>query len=255
MNFFDLIQSFVERTAREEQPATLAREFQRALEQMGYRHYACCSHVNPLHPPPGSIVLHNYPSSWASEFCERRLWQVDPVLMFAERTLLPFSWETGHFLSTVSSAQRGILDEACAHGVARGYTIPIHLPWVPGAPRASCSVISDSESVDPRSHFAVQLMAGYLYGAATRQQEASPESDALPRLTARERQCLELAARGKSDWAIGQILGISKSAAHNTLERAKRRLGVATRLQAVLRAMQGGQISFGDVVRADRQQS
>jgi DNA-binding CsgD family transcriptional regulator len=66
----------------------------------------------------------------------------------------------------------------------------------------------------------------------------------------RERQCLELAAQGKDDWSIGSLLRISERTAHNHIERAKRRLGVCTRVQVIVAALNDGQISFGDVIKA-----
>jgi DNA-binding CsgD family transcriptional regulator len=70
-------------------------------------------------------------------------------------------------------------------------------------------------------------------------------------LSRRERQCLELAAQGKSDWVSSRILGLSERTVHNHVENAKRRLQVATRMQAVMHALAGQQISLGDVVRRD----
>jgi DNA-binding CsgD family transcriptional regulator len=101
------------------------------------------------------------------------------------------------------------------------------------------------------SYFAAQLMACYMYVAAARRLNAQRPLQS-PRLSARERECLELAAHGKSDWAAGMLLGISERTVHNHIESAKRRLGVATRVQAIVRALTTGQISLGDVVRADR---
>jgi DNA-binding CsgD family transcriptional regulator len=69
----------------------------------------------------------------------------------------------------------------------------------------------------------------------------------------RERQCLELAAQGKDDWAIGSLLRISERTAHNHIERAKRRLGVCTRVQVIVHALNDGQISFGDVIKMETQ--
>ena len=39
--------------------------------------------------------------------------------------------------------------------------------------------------------------------------------------------------------------------AHNHIERAKRRLGVCTRVQVIVHALSEGQISFGDVIKAE----
>jgi DNA-binding CsgD family transcriptional regulator len=74
-------------------------------------------------------------------------------------------------------------------------------------------------------------------------------------LSERERQCLELAAQGKDDWSIGSLLCISERTAHNHIERAKRRLGVCTRVQVIVHALNDGQIAFGDVIKAETQRA
>jgi DNA-binding CsgD family transcriptional regulator len=61
-------------------------------------------------------------------------------------------------------------------------------------------------------------------------------------VTARESEILVWVAAGKSDWAIGQILQISGKTVNFHVENAKRKLGVGTRVQAVLMAMRSGLI-------------
>jgi DNA-binding CsgD family transcriptional regulator len=51
-----------------------------------------------------------------------------------------------------------------------------------------------------------------------------------PQLTPRQRDCVVLVAQGKSDWEIGQVLGISESTVHKHIEDAKRRFSVSTRV-------------------------
>jgi DNA-binding CsgD family transcriptional regulator len=60
------------------------------------------------------------------------------------------------------------------------------------------------------------------------------------RVTPRESQVLGWVAAGKSDWAIGQILRISKKTVNFHVENAKRKFGVGTRIQAVIAAMHKG---------------
>jgi DNA-binding CsgD family transcriptional regulator len=94
-------------------------------------------------------------------------------------------------------------------------------------------------------------MAFYMYEAASKEAEAKNPSPVQKPLSPRERQCLELAAQGKSDWVSSKILGLSERTVHNHVENAKRRLQVATRVQAIVHALAGQQISLGDVVRCD----
>ncbi|MGH8176104.1 MAG: LuxR C-terminal-related transcriptional regulator, partial [Steroidobacter sp.] len=46
-------------------------------------------------------------------------------------------------------------------------------------------------------------------------------------------------------------LGLSERTVHNHIESAKRRLKVATRVQAIVQALASRQISFGDVIRLE----
>ena len=69
-----------------------------------------------------------------------------------------------------------------------------------------------------------------------------------PKLTRRQYDCVVQAARGKSDWDAGHVLGISHQTVHKHLEEAKRRYGVATRAQLIVRALFSGHLTFGDVL-------
>jgi DNA-binding CsgD family transcriptional regulator len=60
------------------------------------------------------------------------------------------------------------------------------------------------------------------------------------RVTARESEILGWVAVGKSDWAIGQLLRISGKTVNFHVENAKRKFGVATRVQAVIVALRAG---------------
>jgi DNA-binding CsgD family transcriptional regulator len=54
-----------------------------------------------------------------------------------------------------------------------------------------------------------------------------------PRLSPRERECLQLFAMGKSNWDIGRLLDISEETAAFHVKNVLRKLGVSRRVQAV----------------------
>lgn len=245
MKPFDIAQGFIEDCERERGRDRLADAFGAAVQALGFRNFACMSHVDPLRPPEGAVVLLDYPDSWVEVFSGRELDRIDPVFRHADRTARPFFWDDPAFRGSLTVAQRKILDDAARLGLAKGYTIPLHGP---AALPASCSLVPDSDGIDSVSYGAVHVMASYLHEAL-----ACPASG-FPPITQREKECLELAGQGKSDWVIGELLGISARTAHNHIERAKRRFGVASRMQAVVRALYTNQISFGDVIRPGRPQ-
>ena len=62
-------------------------------------------------------------------------------------------------------------------------------------------------------------------------------------LTTREIEVLRWIAHGKSDWQIGQILNISDKTVNFHVENMKRKCGVATRIQVVVKAVHEGKIA------------
>ncbi len=252
MKQLDVVQGFIERgEAGAPSAERLAGDFPKALEALGFRHFACCSHVDPLNPPPHAVVMHNYPAAWERHFSEAKLHEIDPVLRRAERCPLPFFWDAVFKAEPLTRSQRGVLAEAARLGLAHGYTAPLHLSWLPGILRASCSVVPDSSRIDPRNYPMVDALATYLYALLCRTR--APLRIASPcHLTQRERECLTLAALGKSDWDIGHILNLGECTVHTHIERAKRRVGACTRMQAAVLALMSGEIAFGDVMCGGR---
>lgn len=249
MNHFDRVQSFIELCeSKASSIEAITAGFRRALEELGFRHFACCSHVDPVAPPSHAIVVHNYPAAWVQQFSDEKLYRIDPVLQHAGSHLTPFFWDSAFAAQAITAAQKRVLAEADLLGLAHGYTIPIEVSWMPGALRASCSVVPDNDNIEPRSYTTVQIMALYLYASVSRAQV--PCNTALSvELTSRERECLTLAAQGKGDWTIGRVLCLSEHTVHSHIEKVKQRLGVSTRVQAIVQSVMTGQISLGDVVR------
>lgn len=249
MNQFDVIQGFLESgETGSPSPDRLATEFLEAVQALGFRHFACCSHVDPLRPPPEAVMMHNYPRGWLRTYSEGKLYEIDPVLKYAETHSLPFLWDTALQTHALTKRQQTMMADAAGYGLVNGYTVPLRFSWTPGTLRASCTVIPDSGSVDTRSYLAIEVAATYLYFRASCEQ-APWVTRKRVELTRRERECLALVAQGKGDWAIGRVLGLCESTVHYHIEQLKRRLRVATRSQAVVQGLMSGQISFGDTLR------
>ncbi len=247
MNEFQTAQDFIERCREARQVALLTLAFQRALDALGFRYFACASHVDPLRAKQAVMVI-NYPQSWVEHYSERQLHRIDPVFLRAERTRDPFFWDEV-FRGRTTLPQRRMLRNARQYGLRHGYTIPIHGPvFEPGTP-ASCSIVPGGRRLSARCFLAAQLMAQYLFDRAAQMQRPSMPAADIPQLCRRERECLELVALGKGDGEIATILGISPSTAHSYIEAAKQRLGLHSRVQAVVYAAGTRQIAIGEVLR------
>ena len=76
-----------------------------------------------------------------------------------------------------------------------------------------------------------------------------PQLSELPRLTDRQRDCVVWAARGKSDWEISRILGLSQDTVIQHVKQARERYGVGKRTLLAVHALFDGTISFIDVLK------
>jgi DNA-binding CsgD family transcriptional regulator len=139
--------------------------------------------------------------------------------------------------------QAAIVEQAAAHGLRYGATIPLHGP---GRYSASCSIVADNSNIDPDRILLVQRYAAYAYEAA---QGLVGPPDGRPRvvLPRRERECMKLVALGKDDEAIAIILGIQRETVRQYIEMAKKRLGVTKRSHAVAYAIYTQAINLEDL--------
>ena len=158
MHQFEVAQGFIEQCQARRSVQELAQAFQHGTESLGFRHFACCSHVDPLRPPRRAVMLHTYPKEWARLFSELEFFEIDPVLLQASRSLLPFFWDTAAFAEELTPPQQEIFHEARRYGLSRGYTVPIHSSHGPrdfaagarrGRPR-TCGAAARAEGGPPR---------------------------------------------------------------------------------------------------------
>lgn len=247
MGYYQRVCGFIEevRTVRTE--AELSRLISQILAEFGFQHYALVSHVDLLTPPEDAVRIINYPASWMARSARQRYFADDPVLLTAQRLALPFTWEEIPRHIELTKRQQDILEEARSMGLAHGYTVPIH---VPGQVSGSCTFVYEPDAVDPACFPAAHYVGLYAFNAAHKLRiRAIDRAGAGVRLTNRQRQCLALAARGKSDWSIGQMLALSPQTVHMHVELAKGRYGVSSRVEAVVRALFDGQLAFADILQ------
>lgn len=221
----------------------IAAALKRQVRVLGFTHIACASHVDPLKPPNGAVMIVDYPQEWLEYYSGNDFASRDPVFKAACRQALPFRWGDERFRAALSEDETEMLAQASDAGLRDGLTIPIH---VPGALPASCSLAMGPEGVDPLSILKAHWYSVYAHESVRKLLGAKVAIE-RPILSRRERQCLTLIAQGKDDYAVSVILGISEHTAHNTIRRAMRKYGVATRVQAFVRALRDGEIRLEDV--------
>jgi len=200
--------------------------------------------VGPAVPTSDPTLISNYPTEWTDRYLRNQYDRLDPVIHQLAHTADPFSWSCEARSSHGTDAQHRFLDEARTFGIRAGVTVPIPDPACRFA-----AVTFASDQLVPSLQRAVethgpvlQLMAIYLHRHAKRLPGATTTINGV-RLTPRELECLHWAARGKSAWEIGQILGVSRRTAAFHLDNARAKLDVHSITQAVALLAASG-ISF-----------
>jgi LuxR family quorum-sensing system transcriptional regulator CciR len=121
---------------------------------------------------------------------------------------------------------------------------------VPGESHGSCSFATRrGEPIEPDALPRAQLVGAFAFEAARRLWKIRAVDKPVPGLTDRQRDCLLWAARGKSDWEISRILGISHETVIQHLKQARERYGVGKRTLLAVHALFDGTISFLDIVK------
>ncbi|SDS80953.1 helix-turn-helix transcriptional regulator [Bradyrhizobium canariense] len=201
---------------------------------------SCFAYLSvPSQPSANVELISTYPSNWTKHYLRHHYELFDPIIIQAIGHPEPFEWGLGVGSSTPTEPQRELLEEAARFGIRYGFTVPIHDNR---GPVAAMTFAADERrpqferSIAEHSRV-LQLMAIYFHAHARRKISHLRVINGVS-LSAREFECLEWAAQGKSTWEIGRILGISRHTVATYLENVKTKLGVRTTVQAVARLME-----------------
>lgn len=240
---FPEVQAFVQQVKVAASLAEISALLSAATRAFAFDHFAMTQRFG-MRIEGAPVQLTDFPRDWIELLGETGLWANDPVLAACHKTVAPFVWDDLPTLIALTPGQQSYMRVAAGQGLARGWTVPIHIP---GEATGLCSFVVANGRVLPHENLpAAQYLACFAFEAARRL--AARSAPPGPRLTRRQLECVVLAARGKSDWVTGQLLGLAPDTVHKYLEQAKARYGVASRTELVVRALYDGQVSFGDVL-------
>jgi LuxR family transcriptional regulator, activator of conjugal transfer of Ti plasmids len=229
-----VFQTFIDRLAESADGAALRAAMTDAAAALDLPRFAYLSVPSRPNAEPG--LISTYPSAWTTHYLQNRYERVDPVVTQARRRPEPFEWGPEVGPLRLSRPQRQLFNEAAEFGIRFGFTIPIHDVC---GPIAAVTFATDARHPTIchciKEHARVlQLMAMYFHVHARRKLGGDRVVDGVL-LSPREFECLEWAARGKTAWDIGRILGISRRTAAFHLDNVKAKLGVRSICQAVAR--------------------
>jgi DNA-binding CsgD family transcriptional regulator len=240
VTYFDTATEFIDVAKRAANDDELSDGFLKAIRTMGFSDFACLALVDQDNIPNEFVRILSYSDEWMTHYIDERYNQIDPTLSLALGSSMPFRWSEKVDAGKLTSKQQQLFQDAADEGIKFGFTVPIHNRLVHSA---SVSIVGDSEDVSQDAYNSVHLMSVYLHEAALRIMNSGKKKKKT-KLTSRERECLKWVAMGKSDWEIGEILGISKNTVHFHVENAKDKFDTFSRVQAVTEALLSNNIAI-----------
>lgn len=173
-----------------------------------------------------AALISSYPTQWTDHYLKQHYERLDPVIQRAQMGTEPFEWGLEANSRPLTASQKTLFDEASMFGIRCGFTIPIQDGR---GPVAAVTFASDArrpkfQQMIETNRRVLQLMAIDLHAHARRKLWQDSAINGA-RLSPRELECLRWAAQGKSAWAIGQILKISRRTAAFHLDNVRAKMG------------------------------
>lgn len=207
-----------------------------ALVAFGLKNYAIGGMPTPTDPNPTSFMFHNWPDDWSKLYFERNYAAVDPVPRAAMTSAMPLT------IGELRAGKAGFLPgpetsdyfETAARMVGgKGLIVPMSGPH---GYHGIVVFVGPSEDFSDEDRARLHLLAIYahcrmldLFGRL--------QSPAGPQLSQREVEVLRHSRAGMADGAMARQLGISARTVRFHFENARRKLGVKTRSEALVKAV------------------
>lgn len=191
-----------------------------------------------------TYVWTNLPPEWIARYDAMAYLEVDPRATEAINSATPITWDRDRFAGTAKV--RAFFDDAARFGVRSGVALGLRDQQ---RARAGFWLSSSRPRVDPAFHAhceerlgEIVLLAHYVHAMLTANvvdRAAKPPTAGLP-LSARELECLRLAAKGLGSPQIATELGISERTVHFHFGNLLAKLDAKNRQQAISIAVSGG---------------
>ncbi|OIN50457.1 helix-turn-helix transcriptional regulator [Pseudomonas costantinii] len=182
------------------------------------------------------LQFNNYCKEWNDIYKRAHLFDVDPVVTHCKHNVFPFVWEEKAF-----SAAPNLWDLAKTFGVQQGWTQPVH------DFRGVFSMLTLGRSkgeVTPEELYEkagqVLWMCHTMHAVVAQKYADKPCVIPSSKLTLRETQILKWSAMGKTADEVGSIMSITPRTVGFHVSSAMRKLGVNSKIAAVLRASKAG---------------
>lgn len=182
-----------------------------------------------------SCTTGRYPQEWHRAYVERSYRAIDPTVRHCRTSAEPLIWASD--LQTLETA--GLWELARHHGLAYGFCVPVH------GHRGLKSMLTFARrdalpfNAEDLSELiaAASALANCAHVVGARLLLPALLEQSVPALSAREKDCLQWAARGLTSEEIGVRLHISAPTVVFHINKIVRKIGAKSRTGAIARGL------------------
>ena len=168
-------------------------------------------------------------TEYVARYRRENLGQHDVAAQRVLRSERAFSWEEVR-PNIVTAEQEAVFGAAAEHGYKDGWVVPY---YAANGGLGITTFMGEHICDDPVSKRLLSFSGHSFYGYAQRKSQPEEAFPAGLKLSHRQKEALYWIARGKTDWEIGTLLGISPRTVNRHVEDLKTKLNARSRAEAL----------------------
>ncbi len=187
------------------------------------------------------FMLNAWPDGWFERYVQENYVHVDPVIYRTKMSNEAFVWSEALADKPLSRSAKRVMNEATEFGMMDGYSVPLHSV---GGFQAIVTFGAHKVDLSSEQRGALHIISIYAHNRlrAFMADNSERMAAAAAKVTPREREVILWCAAGKTNWEIGQILGISEKTVQHEIASACRKLNSVNRAQLIAESIRLGLI-------------
>jgi DNA-binding CsgD family transcriptional regulator len=236
-----LVDEFFHTTAQAATRGELIEGFRKAMLSLDFDRVHYFGFPNPITRGPSTdvVVFSMIPGEWFARYDAEKYEEIDPLAEKVVHSRLPFEWEKTIAPMDLTRRQKRFVGELREASMFDGVTVPIHGPF--GQVNGVSFMRGRKRGVSPSDLHMGRVMAVQFHQAYTAIEDAGGTEPGSP-LTPRERDVLLRLVEGLNNVEAAERLGISEHSIKFHVQNVCKKLGVNSRVAAVVKAIRLGLI-------------
>ncbi len=187
------------------------------------------------------FMLNAWPDGWFERYVQQNYVHVDPVIYRTKMSNEAFVWSEALADQPLSRTAKRVMNEATEFGMLDGYSVPLHSV---GGFQAIVTFGAKKVDLSSEQRGALHIVSIYAHNRlrAFLSDNNERSAAAAGKVTPREREVILWCSAGKTNWEIGQILGISEKTVQHEIASASRKLNSVNRAQLIAESIRLGLI-------------